>query len=85
MFVFPVSSSVQRRATRGAAIPRVFVDLPEPSATAATRADAVRVPPLDVVEADGNYTATLDMPGIAKEQFRVFIEGRFSLSILSKL
>ena len=76
MFVFPVTPSMQRRALRGANFARVFAAVPETDATAASHADAVRVPPLDVVEANGSYTATLDMPGIAKEQFSVSIEGR---------
>lgn len=76
MFVFPVTASMQRRALRGANFPRALAALADTDATAASNADAVRVPPLDVVEADGSYTATLDMPGIAKEQFSVSIEGR---------
>lgn len=76
MFVFPVSSSLQRRTLRGANFPRVFAGVPGSRATAASPADAVRVPPLDIVEADGSYTATLDMPGIAKDQFSISIEGR---------
>lgn len=76
MFVFPVSSSMQRRALRGASFPSVFAAVPVISAAAESSPDAVRVPPLDVVEANGGYTATLDMPGIAKEQCSISIEGR---------
>lgn len=76
MFVIPVSSSFPRRALRGVVFPRVFADLADTGATATPSTDGVRVPPLDVVEADRSYTATLDMPGIAREQFNVSIEGR---------
>lgn len=70
MFVIPVSPAVQRRG------PRVFVAVPPYSASAAPQADGVRRPALDVVEAETGYTATLEMPGIAREQFDVSIEGR---------
>lgn len=76
MFIFPVTPSMQRRALRGANFPRVFAAASDSGAAPAPSTDTVRVPPLDVVEAAGSYTATLDMPGIAKEQFSISIEGR---------
>lgn len=76
MFVFPASPARQGRESRAAGYPRVFAAVAHRAATAASRTDGVRVPALDVVEADAGYTATLDMPGIAKEQFSVSIEGR---------
>lgn len=77
MFVFHATPAMQRRASRAAYYPRVFAAVPHRAAAAAApRTDGVRVPALDVVEADAGYTATLDMPGIAKEQFSVSIEGR---------
>lgn len=76
MFVFSASPATQRRAMRAAAFPRVFAAAPQRATPAASRPDGVRMPALDVVEAGDSYTATLDMPGIAKEQFSVWIEGR---------
>lgn len=82
MFVLPVSSALHRRALRGAALPRTlaaWVDACESAATPASsnrRDDAAFVPPLDVTETDTAYTATLDMPGLSKEQLEVSVDGR---------
>jgi HSP20 family protein len=35
-----------------------------------------RSPALDVAESDGKFVVTLDMPGVAKEDVKVSIEGR---------
>ncbi len=35
-----------------------------------------RTPALDVTESDRAYTVTLDLPGVAKDQVKVSIEGR---------
>jgi HSP20 family protein len=35
-----------------------------------------RSPALDVAESDSAYTATLEMPGVAKENIQVSVEGR---------
>jgi HSP20 family protein len=37
---------------------------------------AARVPALDVAETDKDYTVTLDLPGVAKNQVNVSIDGR---------
>jgi HSP20 family protein len=37
---------------------------------------AARSPALDVAESDTNYTVTLDLPGVAKEDVKVAVEGR---------
>jgi HSP20 family protein len=37
---------------------------------------ASRVPALDVAETDKDYTVTLDMPGVAKDQVSVSIDGK---------
>ncbi len=82
MFVVPISSTLQRRALRGMAIPRSFagwIDARDPivaSESPNLRDAGASVPPLDVVETDTTYTATLDMPGIAKDQLEVSVEGR---------
>ena len=38
--------------------------------------NAPRSPALDVAESDSAYIATLEMPGVAKENIRVSVEGR---------
>jgi len=82
MIVVPASSAFHRRAMRGMAFPRSFagwIDACDPGAApgpAHVRDDVVGVPPLDVVETGAAYIATLDMPGIAKEQLEVSVEGR---------
>ena len=38
--------------------------------------DAVRSPAIDVSETDAAYIVTLDMPGVAKEDVQVSVEGR---------
>ena len=40
------------------------------------RASAARTPALDLAETDKDYTVTLDLPGVAKEQVQVSIDGR---------
>ena len=35
-----------------------------------------RTPAVDIAETDTNYTVTLDVPGVAKEDVQVTIEGR---------
>lgn len=37
---------------------------------------AARTPALDVVESERNYTVKLEMPGVAKEDVKVSIEGK---------
>ncbi len=43
---------------------------------AASAESAPRSPALDVAESDTNYTVTLDLPGVAKEDVKVAVEGR---------
>ncbi len=38
--------------------------------------NGTRTPALDVAETDRGYTVTLDLPGVAKEDVRVSIDGR---------
>jgi len=38
--------------------------------------DTPRSPALDVVEADRHFTVKLDMPGVAKEDVKVHVDGR---------
>ena len=43
---------------------------------ASTQAALPRSPALDVAESDQAYTVTLDLPGVAKDNVKVSIEGR---------
>ena len=78
MFVLPVSSSLHRRALRGA--PHAFAHLLAERAFDAVADEApreeTRVPPIDVLESDNTYSVVLDMPGAVKEQLKVSVEGR---------
>lgn len=82
MFVLPVSSAFPRRALRGTAFPRSFagwIDTRDPGAAPKPENvpnEVASVPPLDVIETGAAYIATLDMPGIGKEQLDVSVEGR---------
>jgi HSP20 family protein len=44
--------------------------------TAAAQNDVARSPALDIAESDQAYTVTLDLPGVAKDDVKVSIEGR---------
>jgi len=41
-----------------------------------TADDSARSPALDVAETDASYAVTLDLPGVAKEDVKVTIDGR---------
>ena len=63
MFVVPVPASLYRRAS-GRPLPAF--------AGEGTR----RAPRLDVTESEAGYSVVLDMPGIARDQLDVSIDGR---------
>ena len=46
------------------------------SSPIASETSSARSPALDVAESDRGYTAKLDLPGVAKEDVQVSIEGR---------
>ncbi len=76
MFIVPVSRpshEVGRQLTRlfDDAFGRAFDNVFSPAGT-----DSVRNPALDVVESEHAYTLQLEMPGVAKEDIKVSIEGR---------
>ena len=47
-----------------------------PASAAGAETPAARNPALDVAESDRAYTVKLDMPGVAKEDVKVSVEGR---------
>jgi HSP20 family protein len=73
MFIVPTTRDARHFA-------RLFDDTLEryfaPAATATAETPAARNPALDVAESDRAYTVKLDMPGVAKEDVKVSIEGR---------
>ena len=73
MFVFPSTLSTRRVApsTLSSAIDHLLNDY-----DSARSANAPRVPTLDVVESDGAYTLTLDLPGLGKDQVKVTLQAR---------
>jgi HSP20 family protein len=71
MFLVPVSRESRQ-------LSRLFDDAFErffgPVAT--TESNGARSPALDVAESERSYTVKLEMPGVAKEDIKVGIEGR---------
>lgn len=85
MFIVPVGRPVHRDARQfiaSAATARLLGDTLDhfftpAAAAAATAAEApARSPALDVAESDHAYTVTLEVPGVAKEDLQVSVEGR---------
>lgn len=72
MFVVPVS---RRSNPFPQAISRLLEDRLE-RASAACADTAARSPALDVSDNDAEYVAVLDMPGVAKQDVKVSIDGR---------
>jgi HSP20 family protein len=71
MFLVPVSRDSRQ-------LSRLFDDTFERffGAPATTDESSTRSPALDVAESDRGYTVKLEMPGVAKEDVKVSIEGR---------
>jgi HSP20 family protein len=74
MFLVPVTRSASdlvRSFDRlfDASFDRFFVGVPN-------RASVERSPALDVAESEQAYTVTIDLPGVAKDDVKVSIEGR---------
>jgi HSP20 family protein len=83
MFVLPLSRSAHRAALLRDASPqfsRVIDRLFDESFDYASRGAAVsapaRTPALDVNETDTAYSVVFDVPGVAREQLKVSVEGR---------
>lgn len=75
MFLVPVTRHTQELAR---SLDRLFDDSFDRlfSPGSAAEGNGTRSPALDVAETDRGYTVTLDLPGVAKEDVRVSIEGR---------
>ena len=72
MYVLPVTLPVQRRFVRSV-LPRAFVHL---AAGTDASVSEPRLPALDVLESDTAYTLAFEVPGVAREQLKVSVEGR---------
>ena len=75
MFLVPMT---HRRAHLAHAVNRMFDDALFDRVAAPSQADTTgaRLPALDVTETDVAYTASLDMPGVAKADVKIAIDGR---------
>jgi HSP20 family protein len=78
MFLVPVSRLSRDRSHLVRSFDRLFDDSFERIVAngAAAESDTTRSPALDVAESDLAYTVKLDMPGVAKEDVKVSIDGR---------
>lgn len=74
MFLVPVTRS---SADLGRGLDRLFDDTLERYFGVAPQAEqGLRSPALDVTESDRAYTVHLDMPGVAKSDVKIAIEGK---------
>ena len=79
MFVMPLSRPLSHRALMpgfGRSLERLLEESRERPLGVGRDDSAVRTPPMDVTESDTHYTVVLDMPGVAREQLKVSVEGR---------
>ncbi|WP_428423230.1 Hsp20/alpha crystallin family protein [Methylibium sp.] len=80
MFVMPITRTAHRHAYNGQArdlsraFDRLFDDTVERVFT--TTKTATRQPALDLRETDQSYSVQLDLPGVAKEDVKVTIDGK---------
>jgi HSP20 family protein len=73
MFVVPLSHA-RRAASQHRAIDRLFDESFDRLFGGSSTGS--RTPAMDVVETDAAYHVVLDVPGVAKEQLKVSVEGR---------
>ena len=82
MFVLPLSrpaSIVRRTAVApafGSALDRLFDESFDRFFGGGTAASDTRTPAMDVSESDAAYTVVFDVPGAAREQLKVSVEGK---------
>ena len=75
MFFVPVSTTLHRRAFHRP-LPASMPARSTACGSAAAGDGASRAPRLDVVESDAAYSVVLDMPGVARDQLDVQVDGR---------
>jgi HSP20 family protein len=76
MFFVPVSTALHRHAFQRPPAASVS-SRSSACGSAAAQEGASRAPRLDVIESDAAYSVVLDMPGIAKDQLDVQVDGRY--------
>ncbi len=78
MFVVPVSRVSRHFVQHPRHLSRLLDDSVERffGPAAATEGEASRSPVLDVAETEAAYTVTLEVPGVAKEDVKVSVDGR---------
>lgn len=78
MFVLPLSRSAHRSVSPqfSRVIDRLFEESFDHTLRGTTANAPSRTPALDVSETDTAYTVVFDVPGVAREQIKVSIEGR---------
>jgi HSP20 family protein len=72
MFLVPMTRTVRPTPLSTSLLDAMFDD----AFFAGTRDDDTRSPALDVVETDTHYTVTAELPGVAKEDIKVAIDGK---------
>lgn len=73
MFLVPVTRSTSELAR---SFDRLFDDSFDRFFGASGAEGALRSPSLDVAETEGGYNVAVDLPGVAKEDVKITIEGR---------
>lgn len=79
MFVMPIARAARHHAYNGHArdLSRAFDRLFEDTALRAfTGSDTPRLPAVDLRETEQSYSVQIDLPGIAKEDVKVTIDGK---------
>ena len=78
MFVLPLSRSAHRSVSPqfSRVIDRLFDESFDHSLRGAAASSQARTPTLDVSETDTAYNVVFDVPGVAREQIKVSVEGR---------
>jgi HSP20 family protein len=80
MFIVPLprnsSSFTGLNGAHAPGLDRLFDETFDRLFAGPRNAEAARVPALDIAEAEGAYTVRLEMPGVAREDVQVAIEGR---------
>lgn len=71
MLLFPVASRPSYSADFARTLDRLFGDTPETTPT-----ESARAPALDVVETEQSYAVSVDLPGVAKDEVKVSVNGR---------
>jgi HSP20 family protein len=73
MFLVPVSRSASGLAR---SFDRLFDDSVDRLLGAAQGGGALRSPSLDVAKTEQGYTVSIDLPGVAKDDVKITVEGR---------